>query len=55
MRRLAYVLQYLGRPPWDTNVTPPELVTCYITDKGLKAGGKPAKGQFKVVFPDSDR
>ena len=37
MRRLAYVLQYLGRPPWDTNVTPPELVEV-VEKEGLPVG-----------------
>jgi SAM-dependent methyltransferase len=38
MRRFRFSLRYLfGRPPWDTNVTPPELVAL-IEDEGLPAG-----------------
>ncbi len=25
-RRLSFALRYLGRPPWDTGIPPPEVV-----------------------------
>jgi len=38
VRRLWYSLTYLlGRSPWDTNITPPEIVALIETD-GLPAG-----------------
>lgn len=38
MRRFHFSLRYLsGRPPWDTNVTPPELVAL-IEGEGLPVG-----------------